>query len=376
MPSRLNITLMQLKRRAERNDPATLTATFVDVGSLFTLLSSEDHQVLYGRRGTGKTHVLQYLTENRRSAGDIAVYVDMRTIGSAGGVYADPAVPITERGTRLLADTLSHVYNALQGEVLDVSYTSDDDFTSTMANLDMLGASLTDVRVTGDEEVESSHGDATKQSDSSSLSVGMTGRTPNLSAKLGSASESGTNDTTRRLIRGPVRQRVHFGAISGAISAVVGSMPGRLWVVLDEWSDVPLDLQPLLADLIRRCLMPVGGVTVKIGAIEQRSNFMQLDGAGGYVGMELGPDISADVDLDDFMVFGNDAAKAREFFEELMFRHVQLEMNDQGGCASHSQGICSTSIHAAKRLRRICAGCRRRPARRPEHRNDRGTTGE
>ena len=58
----------------------------MDVGPLFTMLSSEDHQIVYGRRGTGKTHALSYLADEVRRRGDLAVYVDMRTIGSTGGV--------------------------------------------------------------------------------------------------------------------------------------------------------------------------------------------------------------------------------------------------------------------------------------------------
>jgi len=329
---------MQLTRRAERNDPETLLATFVDAGSLFTLLSSEDHQVLYGRRGTGKTHVLQFLAETVRTGGDVAVYVDMRTVGSSGGIYGDPSISITERGTRLLADTLSHVYNVLQSEVLATSYKANADFSAALANLDRLDDSLTDVRVTGDLEHEVNDAQGSKKADCTSLEVSVH-PSPGLKAGLTESQES-TRQTSRRLLaRGPVRQRVHFGAISGSIHAVVESLPGRLWVLLDEWSDVPLDLQPLLADLLRRCLLPVSRVTVKIGAIEQRSNFMQPDGVGGYVGLELGPDISADVDLDDFMVFGNDATRAKDFFKELMFRHVSLEMKDHPDAPSSADNF-------------------------------------
>lgn len=39
---------MNLATRAERYDASTLENTFVDVGPLFTLLSSTDHQILYG----------------------------------------------------------------------------------------------------------------------------------------------------------------------------------------------------------------------------------------------------------------------------------------------------------------------------------------
>src|SRR5258708_34368055 len=105
MPSYLNEALIGIKKRAERNDPASLIATFVDIGMLFAQLSTNDNQVIYGRRGTGKTHALIYLANSRRKAGDNADYIDMRTIGSTGVVYAEVDVPATQRGTGLLVDT-------------------------------------------------------------------------------------------------------------------------------------------------------------------------------------------------------------------------------------------------------------------------------
>src|ERR1700683_2145581 len=44
-----------------------------------------------------------------------------------------------------------------------------------------------------------------------------------------------------------------------------------------------------------------------------------------YTGIEIGADASADVDLDDYMVFDNNAERAVEFFRELIFRHYRSE---------------------------------------------------
>lgn len=104
MTSPLNEALLKLKLRAERYDRSHIVQTFVDVGPLFTLLQTEDHQILYGRRGTGKTHALEYLANAVEGRGDIAVSIDMRTIGSSGGLYSDPNVSLAERATRLLVD--------------------------------------------------------------------------------------------------------------------------------------------------------------------------------------------------------------------------------------------------------------------------------
>ena len=67
--------------------------------------------------------------------------------------------------------------------------------------------------------------------------------------------------------------------------------------------------------------MPISGITVKIAAIEQRSNFQIALNNNNYIGIELGADAAADINLDDFMVFDNDAERARHFFQELIYRH-------------------------------------------------------
>src|SRR6476661_218258 len=93
----LNQALMQIPRRAESTDRSTLAMTFVAAGSFSAMLHSTDHQILYGRRGTGKTHALLYLSDLIEHTGDVAVYIDLRTIGSAGGIYADSNLDPTVR---------------------------------------------------------------------------------------------------------------------------------------------------------------------------------------------------------------------------------------------------------------------------------------
>jgi hypothetical protein len=63
-------------------------------------------------------------------------------------------------------------------------------------------------------------------------------------------------------------------------------------------------------------------VTLKIAAIEHRSN-MSIRGQGEYIGIELGADAGGDVNLDDFMVFDNDANRAKQFFSALLFKHYR-----------------------------------------------------
>src|SRR5271170_164738 len=88
----INNVFLRFTRRAETEALDRLVQTFVDTGSLVTLLESKDHSIVYGRRGTGKTHAFAFLRDRIASRGDIAVYVDVRRLGSTGGLYSDPKI--------------------------------------------------------------------------------------------------------------------------------------------------------------------------------------------------------------------------------------------------------------------------------------------
>jgi hypothetical protein len=323
----INAAFLRISKRAESNERSKLIDTFVDVGPLFTVLGSSDHQVIYGRRGTGKTHALLYLAETRSSAGDISIYVDMRTIGSTGGIYADSSIPLAERATRLIMDTLSVLHEGLLNYALDGH--NDLDLAVLGPLLDDFAAEISRVIVVGNVTTEAVRTDRdTRVADSSvSLDVGNAGLSAGVSGNESSTQERQAQ--TRLAQSGVTRHRVHFGAISQVLTRIISNLgTRRIWVLLDEWSIVPNELQPLLADLLRRSLFPVRGITVKIGAIEQRSVFLTPGERGDYTGIELGADMSGDVNLDDFMVFENDAVRATEFFQELLYRHYRSAAED------------------------------------------------
>jgi hypothetical protein len=88
-------------------------------------------------------------------------------------------------------------------------------------------------------------------------------------------------------------------------------------------SSVPPDVQPYLAEFLVRCVLPLQVFTVKIAAIEQQSTFSIQDPMTGVrVGVEVGADIAANLDLDDFMVFEQGSDRAREFFVGLFYKHL------------------------------------------------------
>jgi hypothetical protein len=314
----LNTAIVRLLKRAEEEDPATLAETFVDINALFARLSSRDSQVMFGRRGTGKTHALMYLQESLRADGETVVYLDLRLLGSSGGIYSDQNVEISEAGTRLLVDVLQSTYDALVDQAFEESTTNDSGSDQLLSHLDALSEAIGNVEVVGETEDRTSTG----VSGSSQTQLGINVAPLSAFARTHEGKQLAAEREV--ILRGVSRQRVHFGSVAAAFRKLIPNLPGkRLWLIMDEWSHVPMDLQPLLADLIRHCLLPIPGVTVKVAAIENRSVFHLYRGDGGYTGIELGADMAADINLDEFMVFTAAGDGASDFFAQLFQRHIR-----------------------------------------------------
>ena len=317
----INVAALRLTKRAENNQ-LNLVDSFVDIGAVLPILQTVESQVLFGRRGTGKTHVLSYLNQLVSQEGKCSVMLDMRLIGSTGGIYADPNITLQERATRLLSDTLG----AIHEKILETIIESDSeayDLSILGPLLDRFVEASTEVVIEGEVTQEVGGEYNASQQVSAGFNVSPGGAEP-LGMNLGANRGESATSSYRNAISGNARLRVHFGALGQASRNLVARLPGReLWVILDEWSEVPLDLQPFLADLLRRTLFPIPGVAVKIAAIGQRSNFRVVDGAAGYIGIEIGADAAPGINLDEFLVFDNEAEAAKNFFKELVFRHLK-----------------------------------------------------
>lgn len=316
--STFNKALAGIHRRAEQSQAERLRETFVDSG-VATALRSQDHQVLLGRRGTGKTHALKFLESELNAGGDITHYADLRTVGSPQGLFDGDDVPATERAARLLVDMMSALHETLLAAALhNEALLADRPFVD---DLDSLYESISSVRVVGD--VTSEAGVRENRTDGHAASLQVSASTsPALRAGSRSESRRETESSQRVVRQGMERVSLNFGEIARALRRIGDSIGNRrIWLLLDEWSSVPMDIQPMFAEFLVRCVLPVRAFTVKIAAIQQQTNFRAKIG-DRTVGMELGADIAADVDLDEYMVFDHDVDRSIEFFRGLFYRHL------------------------------------------------------
>lgn len=314
----VNRALNRIPRRAEQNHADQLRETFLDSG-VAAALDTVDHQVVFGRRGTGKTHALRYLESEVRERGDLAVYVDLRTVGSPQGLFVGEELSDAERAARLLVDTLSFVHDELLSNVIEDEYLMSD--SNLINRLDQFADSISSLRVDGSVEIS----DSTSNRNSNTNGFGLSGTlsvapSAQISGKTESTVEK--SDEHKEVHIGSVRTSLNFRQISLSLRNLNSALYGkRLWLLLDEWISVPARLQPMLGEFLVRCVTPNPEFTVKIGAIEQQSNFRESV-EGGIIGIELGADFSATVNLDEFMVFEQDSERSIQFFKGLLYKHL------------------------------------------------------
>ena len=316
--SPINRALNQIPKRAEKREGPQLHETFVDSG-VADVLNTLDNQVLNGRRGTGKTHALAFLESERAARKDLALRIDLRTVGSPDGVLDPSQSGPTDRAARLLIDLLGQFRDGLLEAVLaDEDLVEDGRFVE---KLDELIVALTNIRLDGEVEVSSEAEAKQSRKTTSSAALSVSGH-PGLQAGISAETSADGRSLLRETRRGNEHISLNFSDVARALRELAATLSSRrVWLLLDEWSSVPRDVQPYLAEFLVRCVLPLQRFVVKIAAIEQQANFRTHVG-DATIGLELGADVSAAVSLDDFMVFEGNEEQARSFFLDLFHKHL------------------------------------------------------
>ena len=325
--------LQEVEKRAERVSENDVLATYVNIDSLTNALGARDNGIVYGRRGTGKTHALKYLAQTERDKGHRVIYIDMeQDVGSTEGRYADTSLSISERATRLVVDVLGIVHTNL----LDAAFAGGVDVQ--IAELDRMLDHFQEVLVAQETELESTSADRTSRRSSTGLGAGLAAGPvpPSVTMNAGSSREATREEGRRTRQTGMVRHRVHFGGVSQSMRrAVEADTAQRFWLLIDEWSGIPLDLQPYLAEMLRKLFFGIPKVSVRIAAIPHRSEWRIAGERGDYIGVEVGAELFPLLDLDEFVVFPardreEQARRSRSFFRALLFRHVSTALVGMG----------------------------------------------
>lgn len=232
-PERLSINdaLQRLSKRAERLTSDDQSRTFVKVGGIESALASRDHRVIFGRRGTGKTHLLSHVAERARDRKGIGVLIDLRTMGSGTYVYAAVDSKAQDRATRLLRDFVA----ALHDNLYDAVTAPGTSFSPNLVSeeLDTLAASVREIVVSPTIKESSAIEASAHRSLSAATELRASLRSsPNLDASVaGSFGTENRNSDRLQIERsGIARLSVSVGDCHGAIQSFARKLNRDIYI--------------------------------------------------------------------------------------------------------------------------------------------------
>lgn len=261
--------LTNIKKRAERQlIDEKLEEVFVPT-DLFTRLKTHDNQLILGRRGTGKTHMIKVFKHNQELAGNTTIYIDCTGIGSG------------------LAN-----HKGLSPFQVACKYFN--------VILNQIAADMAD------------------------LILKMENPPPDLQAEL----ERRLDDMTPFFE--PEKQdempTFNYRQLADSFSNLLTGLGiDRLFIVIDEWANVPIEAQPFLAEYFKRTFFPIPAVSIKILAVNYQCKFY-LEKNNDKIGFQLTADITDIIDIDGYFVFDEDSALVISYFSKLLYNHIGAEL--------------------------------------------------
>lgn len=309
-----------ISQRAERQrDINKIVSSYVEVGILPQLLNN-NNQILYGRRGTGKTHILKiYENFYKDDKTKTVCYIDCRFLGSSPQ-FADTTLSVSHRCSSLFTDVLNEIYDVLLNHIAyEPNSTSEQALNS-----------LADLSKSSIEEIQKSKRviDKKKNAQQSGSSIGMSLSLDSVGANFGAKNESTEENEQTIEFNTEEYEKIIFPDLHYHLKKVLDFANTELLIVIDEWSAIPFDIQPFLAEFLKKSFIPIPEVTIKIGALEYRTNFTIPREKHNYIGLELGSDISTNLDIDEYYVYDRNPNEIVKTFLNILYRHITSELPD------------------------------------------------
>jgi hypothetical protein len=323
---------------------------FVDLKQL-PFLDTPDWQVVFGRRGTGKTFLLKLLQEESearvRTDRVLAIYVsaqDCRT--SPTGRTVDDrtyAVGYFQTFIDLVVTRLTDHVEELLGKpgVLETVLGSQrrrkeeiEDLLLELLTLSQVGAPVAAFDSVTHSQSESASEDhaarAAIGADARLLPAGVAAAAKASAARRFSRSASERSAVQRE---GPAVPR--YALVRERLVELVGKLAlARIDILLDEWSvldpTAATSIQPEFADLLKRTFAGTPHLSIKIATNRYQTRFSNRGAGGSYRGLELDADIFEATNLDRALLDHDDLVS---FYEELLYKRLvyqqpQLEVFD------------------------------------------------
>jgi energy-coupling factor transporter ATP-binding protein EcfA2 len=273
-------------------------------------INNVNNQVIYGRRGSGKTHLLKALQEKINFLQDsdqrLSIYVDARSILPLSGQASAEVVAFSvfQSIVQSIVDAFSKNSKAVFGRnnlvVKNLDITSQIQTDLRKLNLEIAGRSIKRLGT-----IVISERNTEKRSKSLVINKPPNGARRHVRSHSISTSPSGG---------------VTVNEVSTSLQTLINCIGvSRVVYLIDEWSEIPAEVQKHLAELIKRVFIS-SKFTFKIAAIPNRTDLGHKTSEKFY-GLEDGGDIFG-YQLDNRYIFEIDKAQTRNFFNDLLYKHM------------------------------------------------------
>ena len=315
--------IQQIAVRTEREDPQEAVVSFYDC-NIITHLTNFNDQIIQGRRGTGKTHILLALKNKLENENCHCIYFDCKVTGSAAEI-ADSSLPEKHRVVHLMRDFLYYLYADLQ-KYYDEKIKQDIDARLIDIEL-LLKQLLNECHSTGQITKEYEKHTNTRQKDTKAVNdtIKMPPLNPftteiNYTEDRQQEQESCVAHNTSGISYG----KIVFPNVNQCLVQLAKLTDKNFIILIDEWSNLPLDIQPHFAEFLKCCFMGSRRITLKIAVVKGRTQYCIRNNNHVY-GFEVGAEISVAMDLDDIYMYDKNPEKVIKHLYQILLTHLKAK---------------------------------------------------
>lgn len=312
--------IKKIAKRAERMDSKGAVESFYDC-NIISHLNNLNHQIIQGRRGTGKTHTFFVLKHTLESEKCHCIYFDCKATGSAESI-SNKLLPENYRSVQLILDFLFNLYGDLFNYFRENFNDNSDPRHSEIADLLKILYSechAEDNTISSFEHMESSTLTQSKATHRSALFSLSSTSTATLESSKNM--QHGQESEAEHKTSGISYRKITFPNIFHCLNRLA-EITGKDFVILiDEWSNIPIEIQPHFAEFLRCCFIPNRHTTLKIAVVRGRTKYCIRNDDTIY-GFEIGPDINVEMDLDDLYMCDKDPRKVYANLYKILWKHL------------------------------------------------------
>lgn len=286
-------------------------------------LMNQNNQIIQGSRGTGKTHILRVLEQKMESEDTHCIFLDCRQIGSSGCCGLSDDNPDEFQHVAFFQYFLEQLYNNLSS-FYSWQYICDWDVNireKVPQLFKELRASIINCVDCVDKivvETSSSNNSDSNAESTFSFSIPF-------SLGLGKQHSQKKSGTSKQEVKQDIqiKQTLCFPKFGSILNEILFLLHKKVVILLDEWSSIPLKIQPFFAEFLRRTFFPISNVNFKIAVVPQRKLFREeIDNQ--LIGFEVGSDIMIALDLDRLYSVDADPQNIVVFCFSVICKHLSV----------------------------------------------------